>query len=74
MERSNPVRSRCSKQRLSRPSSLAGRVILAKVMQEARLASQQLLQCRNYLELLFSPVACQADRTSKIPTNCTLVL
>jgi hypothetical protein len=38
-----------------------GRFILAKVMQEAKLASQQLLQCRNYLELLFSPEASRSD-------------
>jgi TetR/AcrR family transcriptional repressor of nem operon len=27
-----------------------------KVMKEPRLASQQLIQCRNYIELLFTPV------------------
>jgi hypothetical protein len=36
-------------------TTFEGAFILAKVMKEAKLASQQLLQCRNYLELLFSP-------------------
>jgi len=31
-----------------------GAFILAKVMKEPKLASEQLLQCRNYLELLFA--------------------
>jgi TetR/AcrR family transcriptional repressor of nem operon len=42
-------------------TTFEGAFILAKVMQEAKLASQQLLQCRNYLELLFSPEASRSD-------------
>lgn len=36
-------------------TSFEGAFILCKVMNEPRLASQQLVQCRNYIELLFSP-------------------
>jgi len=32
-----------------------GAFILSKVMNEHRLTSQQLIQCRNYTELLFAP-------------------
>lgn len=34
-------------------TTFEGAFILAKVMNEAKLASEQLIQCRNYLELLF---------------------
>lgn len=34
-------------------TTFEGAFILAKVMNEPKLASQQLIQCRNYLELLF---------------------
>ena len=35
-------------------TTFEGAFVLAKVMREAKLASQQLIQCRNYLELLFT--------------------
>lgn len=35
-------------------TSFEGAFILAKVMKEPKLASEQLIQCRNYLELLFA--------------------
>jgi len=34
-------------------TTFEGAFILSKVMKEPRLASQQLIQCRNYIELLF---------------------
>jgi hypothetical protein len=34
-------------------TTFEGAFILAKVMNEPKLASEQLIQCRNYLELLF---------------------
>jgi TetR/AcrR family transcriptional regulator, transcriptional repressor for nem operon len=34
-------------------ASLEGAFILAKILDDPRLASQQLIQCRNYVELLF---------------------
>lgn len=39
-------------------ATFEGAFILAKIMNESKLASEQLIQCRNYLELLFMP----ADR------------
>jgi TetR/AcrR family transcriptional repressor of nem operon len=36
-------------------ASFEGAFILSKLMKEAKLASEQLVQCRNYIELLFSP-------------------
>ncbi|MCB1925892.1 MAG: TetR/AcrR family transcriptional regulator [Gammaproteobacteria bacterium] len=36
-------------------TTFEGAFILAKVMNEPKLASEQLVQCRNYLELLFTP-------------------
>ncbi|MCW8963744.1 MAG: TetR/AcrR family transcriptional regulator [Gammaproteobacteria bacterium] len=36
-------------------TTFEGAFILAKIMNEPKLASEQLIQCRNYLELLFSP-------------------
>lgn len=36
-------------------TTFEGAFILAKVLNEPQLASQQLIQCRNYLELLFKP-------------------
>ena len=36
-------------------ATFEGAFILAKVMKEPRLAAEQLVQCRNYLELLFTP-------------------
>ena len=38
-------------------TTFEGAFILSKVMKEPKLASEQLIQCRNYLELLFSPAA-----------------
>lgn len=35
-------------------TTFEGAFILSKVMQEPKLASEQLIQCRNYLELLYS--------------------
>ena len=35
-------------------ATFEGAFILAKVMREPKLASEQLVQCRNYLELLFA--------------------
>jgi TetR/AcrR family transcriptional repressor of nem operon len=35
-------------------TTFEGAFILAKIMNESKLASEQLIQCRNYLELLFS--------------------
>lgn len=34
-------------------TTFEGAFILSKVLNEARLAAEQLVQCRNYLELLF---------------------
>ncbi len=36
-------------------TTFEGAFILSKVMKEPRLAAEQLVQCRNYLELLFTP-------------------
>lgn len=36
-------------------TTFEGAFILSKVMKEPKLASEQLIQCRNYLELLFKP-------------------
>jgi len=36
-------------------TTFEGAFVLAKVMKEPRLASEQLIQCRNYIELLFKP-------------------
>ena len=36
-------------------TTFEGAFILSKVMKEPKLASEQLIQCRNYLELLFRP-------------------
>ena len=36
-------------------TTFEGAFILSKVMREPKLAAEQLVQCRNYLELLFSP-------------------
>ena len=36
-------------------TTFEGAFILAKIMDEPKLASEQLVQCRNYLELLFQP-------------------
>ena len=36
-------------------TTFEGAFILSKVMKEPKLASEQLVQCRNYLELLFTP-------------------
>lgn len=36
-------------------TTFEGAFILSKIMNEPRLASQQLIQCRNYIELLFTP-------------------
>jgi TetR/AcrR family transcriptional repressor of nem operon len=38
-------------------TTFEGAFVLSKVMAEPGLASEQLIQCRNYLELLFSPEA-----------------
>jgi TetR/AcrR family transcriptional repressor of nem operon len=38
-------------------TTFEGAFILAKVMKEPKLAAEQLVQCRNYMELLFMPVA-----------------
>ena len=35
-------------------TTFEGAFILAKIMDEPKLASEQLIQCRNYIELLFS--------------------
>jgi TetR/AcrR family transcriptional repressor of nem operon len=35
-------------------TTFEGAFILAKIMNEPKLASEQLIQCRNYIELLFS--------------------
>ena len=35
-------------------TTFEGAFVLAKVMKEPKLASEQLIQCRNYMELLFS--------------------
>ena len=35
-------------------TTFEGAFILSKAMGEAKLASEQLVQCRNYIELLFS--------------------
>lgn len=37
-------------------TTFEGAFILAKIMNEPKLASEQLIQCRNYLELLFQQV------------------
>ena len=36
-------------------TTFEGAFVLSKLMGEPKLASQQLIQCRNYLELLFAP-------------------
>ena len=36
-------------------TTFEGAFILSKIMNEPRLASEQLIQCRNYIELLFAP-------------------
>ena len=36
-------------------TTFEGAFILAKVMNEPKVASEQLIQCRNYIELLFQP-------------------
>ncbi|MCW8930689.1 MAG: TetR/AcrR family transcriptional regulator [Gammaproteobacteria bacterium] len=36
-------------------TTFEGAFIIAKVLNEPKLASEQLIQCRNYLELLFKP-------------------
>ena len=36
-------------------TTFEGAFILSKIMKESGLASQQLIQCRNYIELLFTP-------------------
>ncbi len=36
-------------------TTFEGAFILSKVMNEPKLASEQLIQCRNYIELLFKP-------------------
>jgi TetR/AcrR family transcriptional repressor of nem operon len=36
-------------------ATFEGAFILSKLMKEAKLAAEQLVQCRNYIELLFSP-------------------
>lgn len=36
-------------------TTFEGAFILSKIMKEPKLASEQLIQCRNYLELLFEP-------------------
>jgi TetR/AcrR family transcriptional repressor of nem operon len=36
-------------------ATFEGAFVLAKVLDEPKLAAQQLIQCRNYLELLFAP-------------------
>ncbi|MCU7796193.1 MAG: TetR/AcrR family transcriptional regulator [Candidatus Thiodiazotropha sp. (ex Myrtea spinifera)] len=36
-------------------TTFEGAFVLSKVMKEPKLASEQLIQCRNYLELLYSP-------------------
>lgn len=36
-------------------TTFEGAFILSKVMREPKLAAEQLVQCRNYLELLYSP-------------------
>jgi hypothetical protein len=36
-------------------TTFEGAFVLAKVLGEPKLAAQQLIQCRNYLELLFTP-------------------
>jgi len=41
-------------------TTFEGAFILSKIMKEPKLASEQLIQCRNYIELLFSK-----DETSK---------
>lgn len=38
-------------------TTFEGAFILSKVMKEPRLAAEQLVQCRNYLELLFMPAS-----------------
>lgn len=38
-------------------ATFEGAFILSKLMKEAKLASEQLIQCRNYIELLFSPAS-----------------
>lgn len=35
-------------------TTFEGAFILSKVMKEPKVASEQLIQCRNYLELLFA--------------------
>lgn len=37
-------------------TTFEGAFILAKVMKEPKLAAEQMIQCRNYVELLFAPV------------------
>jgi len=37
-------------------ATFEGAFILSKLMKEPKLAAEQLVQCRNYLELLFTPV------------------
>lgn len=41
-------------------TTFEGAFILSRIMRDPKLASQQLIQCRNYIELLFQPVAEQA--------------
>jgi len=36
-------------------TTFEGAFVLSKLMGEPKLASAQLIQCRNYLELLFTP-------------------
>jgi len=38
-------------------TTFEGAFILSKLMKEPKLAAEQLVQCRNYLELLFTPVS-----------------
>ena len=37
-------------------TTFEGAFILSRLMKEPKLAAEQLVQCRNYLELLFTPV------------------
>jgi TetR/AcrR family transcriptional repressor of nem operon len=38
-------------------ATFEGAFILSKILKEPKLAAEQLVQCRNYLELLFAPAA-----------------
>jgi TetR/AcrR family transcriptional regulator, transcriptional repressor for nem operon len=38
-------------------TTFEGAFVLAKILGEPKLAAQQLIQCRNYMELLFTPTA-----------------